>query len=323
MRVFLSLFLSYLLLCFVGTTLLASLVTAFIGCLSFVVGHPINLVSVETFLFSLKAVFPIVIIFSQMFLILSTIRNSNKQHLSGIISIFILTIVSWVVVLPGFYKVTNSIPLNPLKFESKTSEGVFRIDGDKLYYFTKVNSDNSVDGVEIKLNQNDENNFAMIDNKNVKMAESGEYSDVLVKQVLLFPEFLKKIVKNVFGLCNVSKMAFSNSIISWFLFCLFGLALYSVIFISRVSNWRLINAFFVLIGTLAIFKINCILCGIGVSKSIFEYVNLINQKIISSWNGFAQFYSPICVLCNVLIIVILIIIGIFCKPKKISVARED
>lgn len=318
MRVFFSLLIAYILLCVFGTALLASLITVYMGCLAYVVGQPINLISIDVFIESAKISFPIVILFSQMFLILSVIRNLKKQRILSVITIVSLALISWGGVLPLYYKYIN-YDVNLLSIQSKkSSAGYFRYCEDGLYYFTKVYDDKKVDGIviDIKSNYQNQNIFEVYNNKVVTIKEADIYSDVLVKRVVDFPGFFKGCVFDLYHLCNIARKSFSNSILAWIMFSSLGAVLTSLIFLRTFSRWRLVNAFIVLFATIGIIKLNVILFGVGIQGKILEYINLINHELNQLWGGFAGYGSPLCFIVNLLFNIIVVLTGILCNSRN-------
>lgn len=312
MRSFFSVVITYIILCVVGTYICASLFMVYIGCLNFVVGQPLKIFSLEALRIGLEISLPLLIMFIPMFLILSSIRHSKRNRVIVIITTIVLSCISWFVGIPAFFKFSKTDLSIKVIEEQKLSSGYFRISGDQIYYFTNVTNSNKVNGIIINTNSSgiDNREFRIIHNEEIEIPGSEKFTDILVKRSVEIPSSLKRVNSDLIYLSNGAYNSYSNSLLSWCFFSLFGLALVFVFTLTRCSRWRLINAFFVLVTTCFVIKINAICYGIVEYKKYFPFLQNLNQKLKSANWLFSQMESPIAVFANLIIILVLTIIGI-------------
>lgn len=314
----LSVVIIYIMICILGTAAIALLVMAYFGCLRFVVGADLVLYSGQSFLYGIKVAFPVMIIFSQMFMILFLLRHSKKNRLAGIITIFILTCVSYLVLVPIFVKHSNKLVSDSVVQKSKMSTGYFRLYDDGLYYFSKVESNNKADGIYIDVNQLAINAdpFVVFKNLDTTNLDSSNFSDVLVKQLIEFPKSLDKSFSNLFELWKQAQKAYLGSIKSWLFFSSFGIALFFVFCVASISKWRLVNACYILVSTYLVIKLNMICYGICSFQKINEFTSKINLKLKSLGSIFSGIDFPICFVANIILVLIFFVLGLIFMLKN-------
>lgn len=291
----------------------------YLGCMNYVVGQPLSLFSFEAFRLGLDVSLPLVVIFIPMFLVLSFIRHSKKNKIIGISTVAVLTAISWFLGMPVFLKMESGKANSSIIKNERLSAGYFRFADDTLYYFTNVDEENNAEGIAIKsASGTGRQEFSVIHNEKVKFAESEYFSDILVKRVIEVPPLLTNCMMDLYNLSRACARAYSVSNSSWIFFCTFGLALIFVFCVSNVSQWRLINAFFVLAATSAVIKMNCICYGISFYQKYVPFLGKLDQKM-NAMSGFGGAQSVLCVFVNIIFILIFIAIGIVAKikaPKK-------
>ncbi|MGN0740359.1 MAG: hypothetical protein ACI4LX_09345 [Treponema sp.] len=325
MKTFFSVLISYFILFIFGTLLSSSLIMIYIGCLKYVVGQQLNLFSVQDFLLGLNYSFPLIVILLPMFLILSFIRHSKKNRLIGIITTVVLTAVSWGVLLPAFFGYEKKNGFTYEFKKSNLSSRIFRFSDDRLFYYTNVDGKNNADGIVIDVNRqfSAQDSFSAFENKPAEIPESGSFSDILVKRVAEIPGFLKICFADLYIIINSAKNSFLSSKLNYLFFCSFALALVFVFALIKVSRWRLINAFFVLLATVAVIKINSICYGIAVYKEHFGFLYDLNDKLKNAGSVFNYMDSPVCVFINILFVLVFIIIALTCKVMNHSKLEDE
>lgn len=291
----------------------------YLGCMNYVVGQPLALFSFEAFRLGLDVSLPLVVIFIPMFLMLSLVRHSKKNKIIGISTVAVLTAVSWFLAMPVFLKVESGKANTSIVKNGRLSSGYFRFADETLYYFTNVDGENNAEGIAIKsASGTGKQEFSVIHNEKVQFAESEYFSDILVKRVVEVPPLLSNCIMDLYNLSYACVRAYSASNASWIFFCTFGLALIFVFCVSDVSQWRLINAFFVLAATSAVIKMNCICYGIPFYQKYVPALGTLDQKM-NAMSGFGGAQSVLCVFVNIIFILIFIAFGIVSKikaPKK-------
>ncbi|MCI6799417.1 MAG: hypothetical protein MR970_08165 [Spirochaetia bacterium] len=325
MKTFFSVLISYFVLFILGTLLSSSLVMIYIGCLKYVVGQQLNLFSVQDFLLGLDYSFVLIVILLPMFLILSLIRHSKKNRLIGIITTVVLTAVSWGVLLPVFFEYEKKNSFSYELKKSNLSSKIFRFSGSRLFYYTNVDAENNADGIMIDMNKqfSAEDSFSAFENKPAEIPGSSNFSDILVKRVAEIPKFLKICFADLYIVINAAKKSFLNSKLNYLFFCSFALALVFVFALIKVSKWRLINAFFVLLSTVLLIKINSICYGIVLYKEHFGFLYDLNDKLKNAGSVFNYMDSPVCVFINVLFVLVFIIIALTCKVMSHSKLEDE
>ena len=138
-------------------------------------------------------------------------------------------------------------------------------------------------------------------------SESGSSEDVLISNVFQSSKIPSLLSSTMRILSEACYAAFKNGILSYCLFAILGLALSSVIGLSRISNWRLMNATYVLCGFILIIVINTVL-----------YSGIIYNKINISIT--VQKWLPIAI--NGVIFLVFTLIGILNLVNKENPNRE-
>lgn len=296
----------------------------YFGCMNYVVGQPLSLVSFEAFRLGFDISFPLVVIFIPMFLILSFVRHSRKKRITGIITVSVLFAATWIFGVPAFLKYESGKADSSILQPQRLSSGYFRLSENTLYYFTNVDLENNTDGISINENSiHADKNFSVIDNQKITIPESENFSDILVKRVVEMPPLLKNFILDLYNLSTAAVSAFSESNLSWLYFCSMALALIFVFAVSNVSEWRLINAFFVLLATTAVIKLNCICYGISFYKNYLGFLSPLDLKLKSVFGFAGGMQSPLCVFVNIILILIFVIFGITGLFTNRSKKKED
>lgn len=327
MKTFFSVFISYIVLCVFGTALCSLLFMVYAGCLKYVVAQPLTLLSIQEFLFGFRYALPLIVLVIPMFLVLTFVRHSRRNRLIGIITTAVLTSAAWFVLLPLAFKVEQK---HNFAYEFKKmplSSRVFRFSENKLFYYTRVDSQNNADGIVIDTNEqiSSDNSFSSFHNVKAEIPDSGNFSDVLVKRVIEIPRLLEKCFIDLTFLIDAGKRALSSSRLSYFFFCSLALALFFVFPLMQISCWRLVNAFYVLFSTALIIKINAVCYGISVYKERFGFLYEFDDKLKSLGSVFSYMESPVCVCINILAVLFFIGIGLAFKIKnhsKLEVEEE-
>ncbi len=322
MKTIFSVLLSYIFLCIVGIAGVSVLFMIYFGCMNYVVGQPLDLISFESFKVGFELALPLVSISVPMFLILSLIRHSKKNKIIGIITTTVLACSAWAFALPFLLSHESVSVENAPVGKSTLSSGYFRLSGNSLYYFTKMNSDNTADGIVINVAQGSTEKifFSVLDDSKVSIPDSEPFSDILVKRTVEFPKLLSDSLYDLYYLGRAGKAAYEKSYANWLIFCLLGVSLICVFMLSGVSRWRLINAFFVIVFTGIVIKANAICYAVPMYKPYLGFLYSANEKLSAS---FSMFDCPIAVAVNIVLILIMCILGITGKIINHSKVQED
>lgn len=325
MKTFLSVLISYILLCVAGIACAAALFMVYIGCMNYVVGQPLSLFSFGALKTGIDISIPLVVIFIPMFLILSLIRHSRKNRIIGVITTIVLSCASWGLGLPAYMKYVQRDSDITRMEKKRLSSGYFRLSDNTIYYFTNVDNEKKADGILIDASNMgaDVASFKIIHGEKVEIPESENFSDILVKNTVEIPELLKMSFMDLYYISVCAKNSLSHSFVSWLFFASLGLALVFVFALSNMSHWRLINAFSVLVATGVVLKVNAILCGTAFYAKYLPFLPSLADSFKKLGSIFNYMESPLCVIANVSLILIFVIIGVAAKLFKHPVPQEE
>lgn len=260
--------------------------------------------------------FPITVFFTPMFLVLYLIRHSSKNKLPGIITSVILSVSTWIFLVPVSYTLIDQDTIfAPVETPSLTP-GYFRHINNSIYYFTSVDSASKVNGLSIDKNYfsgKDSNHQITIfhDQDFAFERDDNGFIDPIIAKMMNTPKPIVFIFQGLFKLIIESVRAISKGILSWLLFSSIIIALASTSAITECTSWRLANAFHVVAANSCILLLNFLFYA-GL------YDRFLN-KISSVGFGLHFVKDNFQVLMNGTISLLLILIGVFSyilKHKK-------
>lgn len=327
MRTVFSVLITYIIFLIFGAAACAALVMLFYGCLNFVVGQPLNLFSASSFLFGLKVGIPVIAMVLPMFMFFSLIRHSHKNKIVGSICICILSLGTWIGLMPLFYTYYDTYVKSAQPQSNHLSSGYFRKSQDKIYYFTYVAPDGKVDGLAIPENlemNEDFSTYEILNGSRIEMPDADYFSDILVKQTIDVPVVLNQAITDFAILTSAGIRAHKAGFIQYLLFCLIIVALLSCCSLLTFSQWRLINVLLVFVGTTITVKLNAICFGrIFYGSSWVNFIYDINTKLYEAGAGFGLVEQPVFLYINLLIIVVFALMGIINKAVSKTKPQED
>ena len=261
MKKALSLIFMFFIFLFSGLIMATLLYSFYLGTLNFVAGQTTPSYDFETIKNAFFYILPLIIILVTPVLCYYRIRHVGK--LPQIITYVIICAFCWGILLPislqlqKFYFSEHKIEHQ----ENTLTKNYFRQSDDKVYYFTKdfkqdANTQSGPTTVIINTTEN-----GVIDVKNqtafknfVLYQDAYPYNDILIKQTfekdeLKFWVDYKIILKNAYT-------SLSKGITFYIGFLSFAFALISLFALTKVSNWKLLNAVFLIFATVIIFIIN-------------------------------------------------------------------
>lgn len=258
--------LAFSLICVFGTAAGGFFIMIFQSVTSFVAGSELNIFSAQLFVKGVIAFFPILLLFTPMFLLLTLVRHPKYNKVFGAISIAIFSLAAWIFLAPVAYKAASE---QSLSFDGKPSQltpGYFRTINDRLYYFTFV-SGNYVSGIRFDgdhfSSSNSEKAIHILDSNyiNFKRGELG-FSDPLIGETLALPKILKGFLSGVITVQQKASQASSSGIITWLFFSSIMAALVAIGAVISASEWKLADAFYIVFDTFVILTLNCF-CLLG------------------------------------------------------------
>src|SRR5574344_776248 len=289
----LKLIVSYFAIAVLGTLCGACLYMVYSLCTMLVAGEALKEFSLDFFIRGAFVSFPICIICSCMLLVLSLIRHPASPFFP-ILTYICLAVASWLVLIPlcNTLSVKYDAHNDSTVKEHVVSAGLFRHDGNDVVFYTHINADKTADGVRIT-QKDDNGDITPFSNMSVVKTNS-QFSDSRIEETVAMPKlfsFLLKGQKILTMVANASQKAGYNY---WLCFATMGLALLSVSGLRRVSSWRLLNTFVVIITTASILTFNALYYGTG----IFGHVPI----VVDGWFRTTTFIqNPFMVICNVVV----------------------
>ncbi len=320
MKASLSLIISYIFLCIVGTAVCAALFMVLASLHSFVIGESLSIVSATLFFDGVLFSAPAVAVASLVLLILRTIRWRNVSAFGSILSFIFYILIGiglWGFALPKFFSYTAEqfSQIQQKNESTKVSSGYFRRQNDKIFYYSRVLPNENADGVFLE--ENGVPSYAeRFSDLPVNVEKSDSYSDILVREAVKTSFFAGEAIEIYKTILFNAQKSLQDGQFSWILFSTLGLSLLSLYAFRFASTWRLASATSVVFGAIFVVLVNyfCFAQKIpAVVLDFYKYLPAIFQK-----------YS-ISVYFNVLFAVVLCFFGIIkliLRIKRERVLRE-
>lgn len=220
---------------------------------------------------------PFASILSLLFLIFNFIRHKYSV-IQSLVPYCFFAVLVWSVIIPCCALL---VPRSETKIMSSSvpnislSQGYFRPYGNGVFFVLNdevevSNSDEIIETVAtISFSKFVPNNMRM----NVKTQKtfpetSLQFNDALINQVFDVAKSQIMIFSSLKVLATYCVKTLSSGVLAYCLFATLGFSLASVIGLSRISNWRLINATIVLIGFILVLFINVVIYSGDLAKFI-------------------------------------------------------
>ena len=306
MKIVLTSFIRFLLLCIVGSVASGFLFMLYDGCVSYVVGTGGNLFSLKLFVDGVLLAFPAILLFVPMFLMFPLIKNGAKARCFGLLAISVFSLLAWLFLVPLCAK--SALETNAL-FEKpavKLSTGYFREINGKIYYFSNVEG-NYVSGLAfdngfVARNSSLQEVQVLKDTYVVFERDIYGFSDPIVGGALKPPAVVSVFFLGMFAMVRSTFSACASGVLNWLSFSSIMFALLFVGFLLSLSSWRFVNAFLVGFFTFAIIVLNYLYLN-------FYFSPFLNQ--FDSMGGFFIFLkNNFQLFMNVLIIIVLCLVGL-------------
>lgn len=254
MKKTLELLIAYIGICIVGIVFGTILYLLFTQGTFFVAGMSISGISLSACKTGVLLSFPIVLMFSSLFLIMFIIRHPMPFY--GICVCYILGAITWGVLFPFGIKMLQSLPNDVSPVTVSSSSGYFREAKPYIYYFSESVLPDSNVGVRFKTG-----NISSLNNLQPEILQNGfvdfppsQFSDCIAEEVLSPPFFVQRLL-DVFLLPQIIAKKF-NSWADYLYVCSLGLALVLVGMFKDFSQWRLINILNSIVATFLILYVN-------------------------------------------------------------------
>ena len=153
------------------------------------------------------------------------------------------------------------------------SAGFFRSSDDYVFYYSNVSIGNVADGVCITNDPEEKNVFTF---ENIKLNSSTNgFSDSLVEDAVVVPIGIEILYTGAALFLELIAANVNSGVINWLVFSSLALAIVSIMYIRKLSMWRLVNAVMILFLTSFIISLNIAVSYGFILQSVSDKVNSI------------------------------------------------
>ncbi|MBR5965101.1 MAG: hypothetical protein IK015_03145 [Treponema sp.] len=254
--------LGFVLICVFGTAAGGFIIMIYHSVTSFVVGSQMSIFDAQIFINGAIVFFPILLLFTPMFLFLSLIRHPRYNKVSGVITIAVLCLAAWVLIAPVSYTIAREQSVALKEKPTDLTAGYFRTIDKRLYYFTFI-SGNYVKGLRVK----DDYFSTSLTSQSVTTLDGNYinfkrdalgFSDPLIGENLTPPPILLNFINGIGIIQKEANQACQGGKLPWLVFSSLMLALVAIGAIVSASEWKLADAFYITFDTFAILTLNCL-----------------------------------------------------------------
>ena len=236
-------------------------------------------------------------------------RISNKGGIAHFIFFIVLSSLTWIIFIPLVGHFEQKVSYN-IKDSSKVlTEGYFRQNGDKIYYFTSdYNKNPYLNTTAIVIDTTEEGTVEVETLKPsrdfILFRDSAPYSDILIKKA-----FGQSDSQQIISFAMISERAMTAFSKGWTFYLAFislGLLLASLYGTADLFRWRLLNTGFLMLMTFAVFTAHTLYFHPVFTSFRRQHIN--NKAFFVFLSKFMD--DPLLVLANVTLSLVFIIIGI-------------
>ncbi len=314
MKTIISVIISYILLVIVGTLFFGTVIMLYQAATAFVVGTPLTLFSFRGMMNGMLVFFPVGSLFIPMFLFLMLIRHSRQSKIAGIITVAVISLLTWTFAVPASFEIAKAQNVFSEKKARRLSPGFFREIDNAVYYFTSVDSRGYASGIEIKENDVSSHVYSLekvhlfydkqIGNSDTKK----DFADPIIGNGLEVPVMLKHSMRLLGFIEEKAFESWNQGYFSWLMFISMIAAFIAVSGLIECSVWRLVNAFYVIIVTILILVINCLAFNNIFDSLIFRLTNV--------FPFLERFSNYVFVALNIFFVLVLTFVGILSAGLK-------
>lgn len=302
-----GLVLTYFLFLIIGTAIGMFFYYVYLNIQSSVAGLPFEFFKKEDLLRVLFYVLGCFLLFACPAMVY--VRISNKGGILRFIFFIILSCLTWGVFVPLLGHFEKKVSYDTKDSSKILTQGYFRQNGDKIYYFTNdYNKNPYLDTTSIVIDTTPEGG---VDVEQIKPSrdfilfrDSAPYSDILIKKA-----FGQSDSQPIISFAMIMERAMNSFEKGWTFFLAFlslGLLLASLYGTADLFRWRLLNTGFLMIMTFCVLAAHTLYYHPVFTSFRRQYIN---------GKGFFIFLAkymdePLLVLVNVVLSLIFIIIGI-------------
>ena len=237
------------------------------------------------------------------------VRISNKGGILHFIFFIILSALTWVLFLPLLGHFENKVSYDTKDSSKFLTQGYFRPNGDKIYYFIDdYNKNPYLDTTAIVI---DTSASGRVEVENLKPSrdfilfrDSAPYSDILIKKA--FGQSDAQPIISFSLIMDRARASFSKGWTFFLAFLSLGLVLASLYGTADLFRWRLLNTGFLMIMTFCILAAHTLYYHPAFTSFRRQFIN--NKGFFIFLSKFMD--EPLLVLANVTLSLVFMIIGI-------------
>lgn len=253
MKSMLYLFIVFLVVCVFGTAACAAVFMLYSDLTLCVVGKAYSILSLPFFVQGAFRSFPAVSVSALLSVIFYSIRH-RSQKIPALVVYVVLGAATWFFLVPAAF--TASTEYSPL-FDGTPqshviSEGFFRKEKNVVYYYSKIRGD-TADGFMVR----PDGVPSVFSNEKLIKSDS-TYADSLVQNEVEIPMIVAVPLRAYDSLVIRAKEQLGAGVGGFIAYASLALAMLAVFSLQFVSRWRMVNAFSVLAGGIAVLAANCI-----------------------------------------------------------------
>lgn len=194
------------------------------------------------------------------FIVIYTIRYP-QNGLARIITYTVLFLLAWLLIIPlcvHFFDQLAKVQIFEPKNQLLTAH-YFREDNGQLYYYSSVDAaTRTANGVAFKLDDiaSSVDDSILLENAPLIQSDIQPFSDALVYDTLSTSRLIDTFLPAIYNTRDAAISSVEGGVLTWLTFATWGLALYSLIGLRRLFQWRLLNFCGVLLGFLGVCTLN-------------------------------------------------------------------
>ncbi|MBE6353142.1 hypothetical protein [Treponema sp.] len=281
-------------------------------CTTLVAGREIQLVSGMLFVKGVFLFAPVAISSSGAFLLFFLIRHQWGTKADFVVYA-VWYVLSWLILIPLTFRVYESISKENhiVATETLVSPGYFRNSEseNEVLFYSQVRDDATVEGVSIS-----DHNITTYNKRKIH-ASGSDFADPIIRDSLEMNSVISFFVSSYNKMFDIGAES-SRDFLSWLCFSSIGLVYLAVFEIRRLSVWRLVNVFFILVVYVGLFNLDLYIY----TGDILPYVShaLMEAMPFIPGNAFV-------LILNLSLTLIFILAGIFISSyrKKAVEAASD
>ena len=304
----------------IGTLVFATLFMFSCNLTMFVTGLPGSFFSLDFFLHGVLLSVPLVCVVIQILLILYLIRHPNCQLISFVLYV-VFGLFAWLLLIPADMRLIEKYESDTIISRvNTTSAGFFRKEESGVFYYSRIESDGTADGLFLDTTGSlgQEGAVLPLFNVPVKNESAFPYSDILIKNSLE-PSPLVVYPLSVYNaLLTAGTYCASVGFLTWLGFATLGLALLSIYGFQFLSSWKMANVSVVLTAAALVVFVNYL-----------YYMNILPSSIKNMNARLSQFLGltdAMIIFANIVIAFVFIVTGTFMgiyRLKGSSILESD